>query len=197
MLALEDARMIAGLLKRNTPLRKLNLSTNQLDADCAALIANSLIYNGNLQFLDISQNVLGDLGAYLLLSPLIRKQLREQSIISASTPVIREKVLIQGKDVKFSKRLIKNIGIETQLQFLNMSQNMTTWEVYKQIWLLLIANKQISVQIENPAMMLLRANQQDAPLVETNEKKLEILTGKSGLPVNPNAVVPENKLGIA
>ena len=48
MLALEDARMIADLIKRNTPLRKLNLSTNQLDADCAALIANSLIYNTNL-----------------------------------------------------------------------------------------------------------------------------------------------------
>ena len=48
MLALEDARMIADLIKRNTPLRKLNLSINQLDADCAALIANSLIYNTNL-----------------------------------------------------------------------------------------------------------------------------------------------------
>ena len=28
MLALEDARMISDLIKRNTPLRKLNLSTN-------------------------------------------------------------------------------------------------------------------------------------------------------------------------
>ena len=45
MLALEDARMLAQLLKRNTPLRKLNLQDNQLDADCAALIANSLLYN--------------------------------------------------------------------------------------------------------------------------------------------------------
>lgn len=75
MLALEDARMIADLIKRDTPLRKLNLSTNQLDADCAALISNSLIYNSNLQLLDLSKNMLGDLGVYLLLSPLIRKQL--------------------------------------------------------------------------------------------------------------------------
>ena len=48
MLALEDTRMIADLVKRNTPLRRLNLQTNQLDADCAALIANALIYNSKL-----------------------------------------------------------------------------------------------------------------------------------------------------
>ena len=77
MLALEDARMIADLIKRDTPLRKLNLSTNQLDADCAALISNSLIYNKNLQLLDISKNLLGDFGVYLLLTPLIRKNLQE------------------------------------------------------------------------------------------------------------------------
>ena len=75
MLALEDSRMIADLIRRNTPLRKLNLSQNQLDADCAALIANSLIYNKNLQLLDMSRNNLGDLGVYLLLTPLLRKHL--------------------------------------------------------------------------------------------------------------------------
>ena len=75
MLALEDARMIADLIKRNTPLRKLNLSMNQLDADCASLIANSLIYNQNLKLLDMSKNLLGDLGVYLLLTPIVRKHL--------------------------------------------------------------------------------------------------------------------------
>ena len=90
MLALEDARMLADLLKRNTPLRKLNLSTNQLDADCAALISNSLIYNNNLQLLDLSQNLLGDLGVYLLLTPIIRKQLQVKSIVNLTTPLIRD-----------------------------------------------------------------------------------------------------------
>lgn len=52
-------------------------ATNQLDADCAALISNSLIYNKNLQLLDISKNLLGDFGVYLLLTPLIRKNLQE------------------------------------------------------------------------------------------------------------------------
>ena len=94
MLALEDTRMIADLIKKNTPLRKLNLSSNQLDADCAALIANSLIYNKTLRLLDVSKNLLGDLGIYLLLTPLVRKHLQERSIVGKSTPIIREKVLI-------------------------------------------------------------------------------------------------------
>lgn len=54
MLALEDSRMLSDLIKRNTVLRKLNLSQNKLDADCAALIANALVYNNNLQLLDVS-----------------------------------------------------------------------------------------------------------------------------------------------
>ena len=48
LLGLEDTRMLSDLLMKNTPLRNLNLSTNSLDADCAALLANSLIYNSNL-----------------------------------------------------------------------------------------------------------------------------------------------------
>ena len=75
MLGLEDARMLSDLLIKNTPLRKLNLSRNSLDADCAALLANSLIYNSNLQFLDVSHNRIGDLGIFILLTPLIRKEL--------------------------------------------------------------------------------------------------------------------------
>lgn len=75
MLALDDARMISDLVKRDTPLRKLNLSTNQLDADCAAVLADSLIYNTNLQLLDVSKNLLGDFGVFLLLTPLVRKHL--------------------------------------------------------------------------------------------------------------------------
>lgn len=113
MLAIDDARMIADLIKRNSPLRKLNLSTNQLDADCAALIANSLIYNTNLLMLDISRNLLGDLGVYLLLTPLVRKHLQEKGIVDKQTPTIRDKELIQGKNVKSSKRIFKNIAIET------------------------------------------------------------------------------------
>lgn len=46
-------------------------------------------------------------------------------------------VLAQGKDVKFSKRVFKQISIKTQLQYVGLEENMTTAEVYKQVWLLL------------------------------------------------------------
>ena len=92
MLALEDARMLAQLLRRNTPLRNLNLKDNQLDADCAALLANSLIYNDQLEVLDISTNCLGDLGVFLILTPLIRKSLIATNIVGKSVPILREKV---------------------------------------------------------------------------------------------------------
>ena len=73
MLGLEDSRMLSQLIIKNTPLKKLDLSQNSLDADCAALLANALIYNSNLKILNVSQNTLGDLGIYVLLTPLIRK----------------------------------------------------------------------------------------------------------------------------
>jgi Ran GTPase-activating protein (RanGAP) involved in mRNA processing and transport len=62
MLSLEDARMLADMINKNTPLKTLNLSQNELDADCAALIANALIYNSNLTVLNLKDNRLGDLG---------------------------------------------------------------------------------------------------------------------------------------
>ena len=58
-------------------MRKLNLQDNKLDADCAGLLANALIYNSNLEVLELSRNVLGDLGVYLILTPLINKSLLE------------------------------------------------------------------------------------------------------------------------
>jgi hypothetical protein len=124
-----------------------------LDADCAALIANSLIYNSKLQILDVSENILGDFGAFLLLTPLIRKRLQEQGVVSKSTPIIREKVLAQGKDVKASKRNFKTIEIKTQLQYLCMTDNLTTKDVYKQLWLLLCTNSDILIKVDDPKMI--------------------------------------------
>jgi len=153
MLALEDARMLAQLLKRNTPLRKLNLRDNQLDADCATLIANSLLYNDKLEVLDMSKNCLGDLGIFFLLTPLIRKSLIQIQIVSKSVPMLREKVCAQEKDVKFSKRVFKNIEIMTELQYISIEDNQATLEVYKQVWLLLVANENIVIKIDDPSKL--------------------------------------------
>ena len=71
-------------------------------------------------------------------------------MVSKSTPIVREKVLAQGKDVKFSKRLFQNIDIKTQLQYVGLEENFTTLEVYKQLWLLLVVDPQIVVKVDNP-----------------------------------------------
>ena len=76
---------------KNTPLKKLDLSQNCLDADCAALLANALVYNKNLSILDLSENILGDLGICIMLTPLIRKQLQRHKITALWTPIIAEK----------------------------------------------------------------------------------------------------------
>jgi hypothetical protein len=42
MLGLEEAKMIAAMIKLNPPLRTLNLENNNLDAQCGKLLANVL-----------------------------------------------------------------------------------------------------------------------------------------------------------
>ena len=93
-----------------------------------------------MEVLELSRNVLGDLGVYLMLTPIINKSLLEQNIKSKAVPVLREKVMVQDKNVKFSKRVIKNIDIKTELQYIGLEENQTTLEVYKQVWLLLVLN---------------------------------------------------------
>lgn len=48
MLGLEEAKMIAAMIKLNPPLRTLNLDHNNLDAQCGKLLANVLPQNTNL-----------------------------------------------------------------------------------------------------------------------------------------------------
>ena len=113
--------------------------------------------------LELSRNVLGDLGVYLMLTPIINKSLLEQNIKSKAVPVLREKVMVQDKNVKFSKRVIKNIEIKTGLQYIGLEENQTTLEVYKQVWLLLVLNEEIIIRVDNPADIKQRDEVQAAP----------------------------------
>lgn len=90
MLGLEDARMLADMISKNTPLKTLNLSQNDLDANCAALIANALVYNSNITVINVRDNRLGDLGVQLLIAPLIRKQLQLKEICFKEVPVFSD-----------------------------------------------------------------------------------------------------------
>jgi len=48
MLGLEEAKMLAAMIKVNPPLKQLNLEINNLDAQCAKLIGDALYSNSNL-----------------------------------------------------------------------------------------------------------------------------------------------------
>lgn len=60
------------MIRQNPPLVTLNISNNNLDSDCALLLAESLQYNDRIKVLNVSKNKLGDLGIETLLKPLIK-----------------------------------------------------------------------------------------------------------------------------
>ena len=154
MLGLEDARMLSDLLMKNTPLRNLNLSQNSLDADCAALISNSLIYNSNLKLLDVSENCIGDLGVFILLTPIIRKELQAKNITEKKTPIIPEKELTISTQFVQGRIIRNGFPILQQVSFINIMSNETTNEVYKIIHLVQITNPWISIMVEDPQKLI-------------------------------------------
>ena len=96
------------------------------------------------------------MGVYLILTPVIRKNLILANIVSKSVPTLREKVCAQEKEVKFSKRVIKSIDIMTELRYISLEENQTTLECYKQVWLLLVANDEIVIKVDDPATVKAR-----------------------------------------
>jgi Ran GTPase-activating protein (RanGAP) involved in mRNA processing and transport len=71
LLGFSDAELIAGMLRKNTSLRILNLSHNNFDYNAGRIIGDSLLYNDNLQSLNMAYNRLGDMGVRHLLWGLI------------------------------------------------------------------------------------------------------------------------------
>ena len=62
MIGRNEIKNIAYVLKRNTPLRILNLSRNKIDPKAALILADSLRPNSTLRELNLSYNILGDAG---------------------------------------------------------------------------------------------------------------------------------------
>ena len=78
--------------------------------------------------------------------------------MSKATPLLREKEIIQGKNIKESRRLFKNVPILTQLRYLNLEENMTSCEVFRQVWLAMAVNEDLMIKIESPTKMTQRDN---------------------------------------
>jgi Ran GTPase-activating protein (RanGAP) involved in mRNA processing and transport len=77
MLGLNETRMIAAMIKSNPPLTTLNLEVNNLNPECAQLIAVALLSNTSLKLLNLSNNKLGDHGVTWILQSLIKRQLMD------------------------------------------------------------------------------------------------------------------------
>jgi hypothetical protein len=80
LLSFADAELIAGMLRKNTSLRILNLSHNNFDANAGRIIGDSFLYNDHLQSLDMSYNRLGDQGVRNLLWGLIILGCRKHNV---------------------------------------------------------------------------------------------------------------------
>ena len=63
---------IAYVLSINTPLRRLDISQNVVNAKASLILAESLKTNSHLETLDLRQNKLGDAGIAVLLEPFIQ-----------------------------------------------------------------------------------------------------------------------------
>lgn len=55
-LMLDQANLLADMIKQNPALRSLNLSQNKLDFECAEVLGDALQYNDQLMKLDLSCN---------------------------------------------------------------------------------------------------------------------------------------------
>lgn len=66
--------MLAYMIQQNPPLVTLNVSNNNLDAECAIILAESLKFNDRLKILNLEKNKLGDKGILELLKPLIKQK---------------------------------------------------------------------------------------------------------------------------
>jgi len=74
MISNNETKMLAHMLKQNPPLVTLNVSNNNLDADCAIILAESLKHNDRLKILNLEKNKLGDKGILKLLTPFIKQK---------------------------------------------------------------------------------------------------------------------------
>jgi Ran GTPase-activating protein (RanGAP) involved in mRNA processing and transport len=84
LLRCHDIKLIANMLKKNPPLRILNLSYNNFDYECAEVLGDSLIDNTRLKSLDLAFNRLGDIGIRNLLYPMIKLSLKQEGSLAGN-----------------------------------------------------------------------------------------------------------------
>ena len=97
-----------------------------------------------------------------MLNPLIRKRLQLETITSKKTPFLKERDARSSKSLVNSKRVFKVEEIHSEIKYINLEDNETTIEIFKQVKLLLELNNEISIIVEDPEY-----------LIEKQEEKLK------------------------
>ena len=97
MISRTETRMLAHMIQQNPPLVTLNVSNNNLDADCAILLAESLKFNDRLKILNLDKNKLGDKGIMELLKPLI-KQKFELFVVQKTAVIVDNSTIPDDKE---------------------------------------------------------------------------------------------------
>ena len=130
---------------------------------------------------------------------MIRKKLQLETITSKKTPFLKERDARSSKDLVTTKKIFKVEEIGCEIKYVNLEENDTTIEIFKQVLLLLELNKEISIIVEDPEDLL---QKHEEKLLE--EKRLQdekdSPTGNKkdiNLSIQPNVVVPIDSKGEA
>ena len=136
---LDDILSISQCLKKNSTLRKLNLSRNHITNEGASHLAEALLVNETLQVLNISDNMIGYGGIIGIVKACtkhrtlyelvcIHNNLLKCQLFDISENIKKEKV-VQRFEASWCSLCIKNnkLGVETTVQALQLSNS----SVYK------------------------------------------------------------------
>ena len=93
---------------------------------------------------------------------MIRKQLHQLEISPKKTPLLKEKDVRQAKNLVDIRQNTKNEEIRTEIKLVNFEENETSVEIFKQIWLALELNEELTILIEDPDILIERQEQKEA-----------------------------------
>jgi hypothetical protein len=130
------------MLKKNTPLKILDLSYNNFAHDSGLIIGDSLFYNNNLRGLNMSNNRLGDLGVRNLTYPLVLHGMQENTSKTENLKVDKGSFLsFKNKDWPKPYDLCNDKYVVSKLRAVNLEDNYMTQESLRTLTLLLDVNK--------------------------------------------------------
>lgn len=196
MIGEKEIADIAYVLKKNTPLKVLNLSNNVIDPKAALLLSEALSSNSNLRELDLSCNKLGNAGVAILAELFVKQKLQKHKRIIDKQKAIKAEEKAGEADKK--KRVPK---IKTKLEKLMLDNNTRTVLALKHVYTILIANPNIEITIDLPDTLkndTEESEKSDASSVENDDGEFnEIVSGIGSVhPLSSGEMSPNDPRGL-